>query len=151
MFLLSPNRGEESDPILTSLTDLCDEIGWLYCLLRLVLTGRQLNISTKDLPSGGHQGTILGLFIFIIIFNGAGPPISSLTEHIIPPSNHRQPIPAKKTKFIDYPVEFSLSYHNRTQHYLKAHRNRLQNDANQLMEYAPNNLVNPSEKGDDIQ
>ena len=69
----------EHNEIITRILDLnCP--GWLIKIVARYLTGRSLTIrwqskQSRDLPlnSGAGQGMILGLFLFCIIFNGAGP------------------------------------------------------------------------------
>ena len=56
-----------------------DVPGWLLNLVVAFLENRSMILrykgassSSKPLPGGGPQGTILGLFLFLILMNGAG-------------------------------------------------------------------------------
>ena len=60
---------------------LCDlgSPGWLLHIIIGFLKSRYLTVSYKgvnssllELPGGGPQGTILGLFLFLILINGVG-------------------------------------------------------------------------------
>ena len=69
----------EHNECITRLSDMSCP-GWLLKIVVSYLTGRSLTIRwqgkmSKKLPlhSGAGQGTILGLFLFCITFNGAGP------------------------------------------------------------------------------
>ena len=54
--------------------------------------------STKDMPGGGPQGTVLGLLIFIIAFNFAGSPSTSsnIGEELTIPKNKQKPMKNKE-------------------------------------------------------
>ena len=74
------------------------------------LSDRHLNVringkksSENDMPGGGPQGTILGLLIFIWIFNLARSPSSTSGqgEEIALPMNRRKLCLNKKCKFVD--------------------------------------------------
>ena len=55
------------------------------------------------MPGGLGAGTILGLNLFSILFNGAGPTTNKLTigQQISQPFNRREPIKKCKVKWID--------------------------------------------------
>ena len=69
----------EHNEVVTRLSDMgC--LGWLLRILVSYLKGRTLIIRWKNkqsrqmpLNSGAGQGTIIGLFLFCVMFNGAGP------------------------------------------------------------------------------
>ena len=53
--------------------------GWLLQIVIGFLENRKMEVhfknetsETKDLPGGGPQGTILGMFLFLILINAAG-------------------------------------------------------------------------------
>ena len=132
---------------------------------KLLLRWKGVEASIKSMPGGGPAGTVLGLFAFIIIFNGAGPPssTSNLAATMAGPSSLSQPIPVKKAKFIDdlailrsispnllqsitQEVSKPVNFHQRTNHFLPRNANPLQNDVNDLMEFAQNSLLKINEK-----
>jgi hypothetical protein len=55
------------------------------------------------MPGGGQQQTILGLLVFIIVFNSAGRPssFSSLGADMSQPMNKRKSLESKKCKYVD--------------------------------------------------
>ena len=58
----------------------------------------------KKLPGGGPQGTVLGMFLFLILINAAGfqENIKSMGEIITNPAiNKRQPLQKIHMKWID--------------------------------------------------
>ena len=66
--------------------------GWLLRIVASYLTNRTLSVrfkgsssENKNMPGGTPAGTILGLNLFLILFNYAGPPANniSLGKHII--------------------------------------------------------------------
>ena len=84
--------------------------GWLLKIVIEFLKNRKLKVrmngkssSTKDMPGGCRQGTILGLFIFIIVSNLAGNPSSSssLGELMTAPPSQRKKMDNKKCKYVD--------------------------------------------------
>jgi hypothetical protein len=53
--------------------------GWLLKVVIAFLTDRQMVVrykgeksSVKSLPGGGPQGTLLGLFLFLVLINDTG-------------------------------------------------------------------------------
>ena len=95
---------------LTRLSDLgCP--GWLLRIVMSYMTSRSLKIRGKDglvseskpLPGGAGQGTILGLFLFCVMFNEAGPKENKLPigKTITQPTRQRKAIQVSKCKWID--------------------------------------------------
>ena len=98
------------------------------------------------MPGGLGAGTILGLNLFLILFNGAGPAANNfgIGQQISQPINKRQPMKKCKVKWIDdvtlaaaldlktslvpedRPVVRPLPYHARTEHRLLPDCNPMQ-------------------------
>ena len=57
----------------------------------------------KSLPRGSPQGTLLGLFLFLILINAAGVKHlqKHLGSHITTKLNSRRPLPITHLKYID--------------------------------------------------
>ena len=137
--------------------------GWLLKIVIGFLTEREMVLrykggtsKTKSLPGGGPQGTLLGLFLFLILINAAG--IQHLQrhlgEHITTKLTKRSPLQDRHMKYIDdmtmaeainlrqklmpnpdtsQPRPFS--YHERTQQVLPENDFNLQDNLNKLLEY----------------
>ena len=84
--------------------------GWLLQIVIGFLENRELEVNfkgvksdKKKLPGGGPQGTILGMFLFLILINAAGfrENIKNVGEIITKPTNRRKPIDKIHLKFID--------------------------------------------------
>ena len=137
--------------------------GWLLKIVAGFLTNRKLRIrmdgktsTLNDMPGGGPQGTILGLLIFIIVFNLAGSPSSSSSHgaDMNLSLKKRKPIQKQKFKYID-DLTFSkcidmtnslriadeneltrpLAFHSRTEHILPDELNEMQKELTELEEY----------------
>ena len=142
--------------------------GWLLRIISSYLSNRMLEIrylketsSQKEMPGGAAAGTILGLNLFLILFNGAGPKASSIGigQQITRPVNTRTSIPKSKVKWIDdmtlcnavdlktalvpenRPVPRPLTYHGRTEHRLPWDRNTMQDDLDSLLNYTNSHLM----------
>ena len=108
------------------------------------------------LQSGAGQGTILGLLLFCVTFNGAGPKpsIENIGSIITQTRRKRQPIKEGKKLWVDdltvtVPIQLSknlvkddrtpqigpVSYHNRTQHILPRTCNKMQDELDRLNEF----------------
>ena len=84
--------------------------GWLLKLVIGFLENRELIINYKGessekvkLPGGGPQGTILGMFLFLVLINAAGfrEALKNTGEIITKPFNKRKAIEKIHLKFID--------------------------------------------------
>ena len=113
------------------------------------------------MPGGLGAGTILGLNLFLILFNGAGPAANKLSigQQISQPMSKRQPIKKCKVKWIDdctlataldlktalvpedRPVARPLPYHARTEHRLPPDLNPMQDLMTELSSYTNSHLM----------
>ena len=137
--------------------------GWLLKIVCSYLRGRSLIVrwqskQSRKLPlnSGAGQGTIMGLFLFCITFNGAGPKAHKepLGQIITQPRRTRKPIKKGKKKWVDDltvtvpirlqdkliqdpgpPVIGPSSYHNRTGQILPEENNSMQFELASLNQY----------------
>ena len=94
------------------LTLLCDlgVPGWLLRIVASFLEDRELLLkyrghtaSSKKLPGGGPQGTVLGMFLFIVLINliGFTNQEKEIGKMITKPLSKRKPMPSIHLKFID--------------------------------------------------
>ena len=111
----------------------------------------------KQLPGGGPQGTILGMFLFLILINAAGfrNRIKNTGELLTGPLNKRKPMEKIHLKFIDDMTAAEsinlrekliknpdpepmrpLNYHDRTLHVLPKEASRLQTLLDDTSSYA---------------
>ena len=83
---------------------------WLLKIIANYLSNRKISIryrkhvsASRDMPGGTAAGTILGLNLFLILFNGAGPltNVVSIGNQITQPFKRRQPIRKMKVKWVD--------------------------------------------------
>ena len=151
----------------TKLSDM--EIpGWLLKIVCSYLADRTLSIryrnetsSTRKMPGGTGAGTILGLEIFLILFNDAGPAANptSIGHQITQPLSKRKPIDKSKVKWIDditictavdlkstlvpedREVPRPVPYHGRTGHRLLPGDNVLQHEIERLQEFTDLNKM----------
>ena len=104
------------------------------------------------MPGGLSAGTIIGLNLFLVLFNGAGPPATnvSIGQQITQPLKRRQPI--RKTKGTALNLKVSLMpedrslprprpYHARTEHRLPRHSNLMQDEVDSLCQYTNSHLM----------
>ena len=142
--------------------------GWLLRIVMGFLTDRELIVRYKGklsgnklLPGGGPQGTILGLFLFLVLINSAGYQTleKSIGLQITKKKNQRSVIPNIHVKFVDdmtlatalnpreclvpNPVQqpYPLTYHDRTKHVLPDHRNVMQEELNKMIQYCTENSM----------
>ena len=118
--------------------------GWLLNIIMGFLQDRTLIVSyngeksgRKNMPGGSPQGTILGLFLFLVQINDAGfeEENREFGLRITKAINKRKEIPTKHWKYVDdltigeaidlkrvleskKDMEKPLEYHNRTEHIL---------------------------------
>ena len=120
----------------------------------------------KSLPGGGPQGTILGMFLFLILINAAGFQERIRNTGKLITSNHtkRKPMDKIHLKYIDdmtaavsinlkeklipnpdpNPIR-PLQYHDRTQHILPEENSELQSCINDLITYSSDHQMQINE------
>ena len=141
--------------------------GWLLEITASYLEGRTLRIRYKGetseeacLPGGLGQGTLMGLWLFLVKMNGIGKahPGTPLGDVITDPLSKRTLITEGKAKWIDdltivkavqtkevlekvneEELVRPLPYHARTEHRLKKHMNPMQVDLNDIFDHAREN------------
>ena len=95
--------------MITILSDM-NTPNWLLRTIASYLSNRKISIryrkhtsASRDMPGGTAAGTMLGLNLFLILFNGAGPPTNmvSIGKQITQPKNRRTIIKKMKVKWID--------------------------------------------------
>jgi len=95
--------------LITKLNDM-QVPGWLLNIVFGFLEGKTFNVNfkgekseAKQMPGGGPQGTILGMFLFLILINGAGFPEEGrqLGITITSAINKRKKIQNKHWKYVD--------------------------------------------------
>ena len=83
--------------------------GWLLQIVVGFLENRVLQVGykneisgRKNLPGGGPQGTILGMFLFLILINAAGfrTNLKNVGKYITKPFNRRGPMPRIHLKYM---------------------------------------------------
>ena len=116
----------------------------------------------KNMPGGGPQGTLLGMFLFLILINDAGYSVQNreLGSKITRAINKRKEIENKHWKYVDdltvaealdlktvfvedeeNILEKTLTYHNRTNKVLPIESSKVQQQLNDLNEYAQRNEI----------
>ena len=148
------------------LIELLSELGvpgWLLQIVIGFLENREIEVhykgiksSKKPLPGGGPQGTVLGMFLFLILINAAGfKNIARNTGEVIrnPSLSRRQPMEKIHLKYIDDMTvaesvnlkeslveicnpQHPLKYHERTGHSLPPSKSKLQNVLTELVTYS---------------
>ena len=141
--------------------------GWLLSIVIGFLENREMEVNfkgvtsgRKGLPGGGPQGTLLGMFLFLILINAAGfrDNLEKVGSIITKPFNKREPIPRIHLKYIDdmtvaEPINLKqqlvknpdpnpirpLQYHERTEHILPEGQSEVQTLLNDLKTYAEKN------------
>ena len=138
--------------------------GWLLNIVASLLKDRELILSyrgftakSKKLPGGGPQGTVLGMFLFIVLINLVG--ISSQTKDIgkviTKPLNKRKPMDSTHLKYIDDPSVAEslnlkkllvqnpdenqprpLNFHDRTQHILPESESKVRTILKDIVDYS---------------
>ena len=142
--------------------------GWLLALVIAFLEDRSMILrykgtcsSSKPLPGGGPQGTILGLFLFLILINAAGfeDCQTNVGEVITKINTRRKPLTATNEKYVDdltiaeaidiqkqvriNPEDPTLPvpYHLRTGHILPAENSLIHQEVIKLERYAEENKM----------
>ena len=141
--------------------------GWLLKIVigflqdrTLILNYKGEKSTSKEMPGGGPQGTILGMFLFIILINLAGFAEQNihLGKMITKAVNKRNEMPEKHWKYVDDLTvaealnlkqklkndpektwEEPINYHSRTKQILPSHESKVQEQLNKLHEYAIEN------------
>jgi hypothetical protein len=141
--------------------------GWLLNIVASYLENRKLQVRYKgetseqaELPGGVGQGTILGLWLFLVMMNKFGKPHEkkALGDVITAPRNKRVPIKEAKAKWVDDLTQVKyinlkedteklgeeslvrpLQKHARTEHRLKPHMNRMHDEVATLYSIANKN------------
>ena len=69
----------------------------------LIVSYKGEQSSSKEMPGGGPQGTILGMFLFIILINAAGfkDQNTHIGQKITRALNKRNEMPPKHWKYVD--------------------------------------------------
>ena len=100
---------QDHNILLTLLSEL-GVPGWLLNIVASFLKDRELILSykgftakSKKLPGGGPQGTVLGMFLFIVLINLVGfkSQVKDVGKVITKPLNKRKPMSTIHLKFID--------------------------------------------------
>jgi hypothetical protein len=152
--------------LVTKLSDMGTP-GWLLNVVKGFLENRTLTVTyrgaeseRKPMPGGGPQGTILGLFLFLIQINDAGFPEEDreVGKRVTAAINKRKEIKTKHLKYVDdltlaealnlntalvtdsdnY-LEKPLTYHNRTEHILPPQESLLYTQVEELLNYTKEN------------
>ena len=152
--------------LVTKLSDM-GVPGWLLKIVIGFLEERQLIViyngatsGTKQMPGGGPQGTVLGMFLFLILINKAG--ISdqhrNLGEKLTSAASKRDAMESLHVKYVDdMTIAQSINLksnlesdpnmkwtkpamkRDRHEQYLPVEKNQLQTQVNQLCSYANEN------------
>jgi hypothetical protein len=139
--------------------------GWLVNIVKGFLEERKLEVhykgeksDSKDMPGGSPQGTILGLFLFLVQINGAGFEETNreIGLKITRAINKRKGIDTNHWKYVDdltlaeaidlkKSLEIKkdlvkpLTYHNRTEHILPQDESKLYRQLTELITYSEEN------------
>ena len=152
--------------LITKLSDM-GVPGWLLKIVigfledrELILTYKGKQSSSKKMPGGGPQGTILGMFFFLILINGAGFPSqqAELGKKITSAINKRKEIATGHWKYVDdltvaeaimlkdtliedenETLEKPLTFHDRTKHLLPPDKSKVQKQLEDLQTYSDEN------------
>ena len=151
------------------ITKLCDMgvPGWLLKIVigfleerKLIVTHNGATSRTKDMPGGGPQGTVLGMFLFIILINQAGFANQSrrLGEKLATAASKRDEMEDMHAKYVDdMTIAQSICLkkelktepdknwikpprkRDRHEQVLPTEKNKIQDQLNNLCEYADEN------------
>ena len=84
--------------------------GWLLKIIigfleerKLVVTFKGARSDSKDMPGGGPQGTVLGMFLFLILINkaGFGDQNKRLGDKLTSAASKRDEITKMHAKYVD--------------------------------------------------
>ena len=101
---------QDHNIIITILGDEMNVPGWLLRIVASYLSGRSLALrrqgyttGSEPMPGGTGAGCPLGLLLFLVMFNGAGPPASrkGLGEIVTSTGRMRRPMARSKAKWVD--------------------------------------------------
>ena len=147
--------------------------GWLLRIVASYLSNRSITIryrqetsSSREMPGGTGAGTVLGLNLFLILFNRAGPAANTISigQQISKPTKERKPIWKSKVKWVDdvtictavdlksslvpedRAVPRPLPYHGRTEQRLPRAANIMQDELDNLRHYTDSHLMAINEK-----
>ena len=137
--------------------------GWLLNIVASFLENRELllryqgySASSKKLPGGGPQGSVLGMFLFLVLINGAGfsTQNKALGKTFTTAMNKRKPAKNIHLKFVDDMTAAEainvkkqlminpdtnlprpLEYHQRTGHILSESESQIQSLLKDIKEY----------------
>ena len=144
------------------LTLLCDLVASFLKGREIILNFQGYTAKSRKLTGGGPQGTIIGMFLFIVVINliGFGNQRIHIGKTITKPLNSRKPLETIHLKFIDdFSVAESLNlkeklvhkkdnslsrpleYHNRTEHVLPESESKVQGLLNAIVEYTTNHKM----------
>ena len=141
--------------------------GWLLQIVVGFLTGRVLVVNykgqkseNKNMPGGGPQGTVLGMFLFLVLINDAGFPEEDryIGEKLTRAVNAKTEIRNTHLKYVDDLTiaeamklknvltvdstevwERPVNYHNRTEQKLNPENSQVQAQLSELAVYANTN------------
>ena len=148
--------------------------GWLLGIVKGFLEERTLRVKykgvksdPKNMPGGGPQGTILGLFLFLVMINDVGFPAENreMGIRITKAINKRKEIETKHWKYVDdltiaeavdlktklknddeNTLDLPLTYHNRTKHLLPAENSKVQQQLDEIVKYTKENEMKLNKK-----
>ena len=148
--------------------------GWLLGIIKGFLEEKTLVVKykgekseTKEMPGGGPQGTILGLFLFLVMINDEGYPDEDreMGKRITQAINKRKEIETKHWKYVDdltiaeaidlktklvrdveKTLEKPLTYHERTEHILPPENSKVQAQLEKIVEYTKENEMKLNKK-----
>ena len=152
--------------LVTKLSDM-GAPGWLLRIIVGFLEDRTLLVTYKgeksglqEMPGGGPQGTILGMFLFLVLINDAGfkNESESIGVKLTQAFNKRKVLDTKHLKYVDdltvaeaiklkdsleydedETLEKPLTYHNRTNQVLPQATSKVQKQLDDISDYAASN------------